>query len=152
MLTCFSCKAQEQLIGSYIGYQYKETKNISFINRELLFLNEDSDTLKINIRMAFDIKNPQIINPGIFYNCSLKEGEQYTITLKKICVSDIPEAFNSYYKTNTIPDKKDCSKFIEVEKNTEYNYTGNYGKYIDIDGVLYEVIGISPDDNCFYPH
>lgn len=152
MLTYLSCKAQEQIIGKYIGYQYTETQSVSFTNRQLLFLNGDSDTLKINIKIPFNVKMPRIINPGIYYNCHLKEDTVYILTLKKICANDIPEAFNSYYKTNTIPDKKDCTKFIEIEKNTAYKYTGNYGKYVDIDEVLYEVIGISPGDGCFYLH
>lgn len=151
LLTFCSCKAQEKVVLRYIGYQYKETKNKSFVNEELTFI-KDKDTLKVNLKLPYDTVSHNVINRGIFYNCHLKEDTVYTITLKKICVTDIPETFNSYYKTNTIPDKKDCSRFTEVEKNTEYNYTGNYGKYVDIDGVLYEVIGISPDDSCFYPH
>jgi hypothetical protein len=147
----FSCKAQEKVALRYAGHQYKETKNKSFVNDELKFI-KDKDTLKMNIKIPFDEINAQIINRGVFYNCHLKEDTVYTFTLKKICVSDIPEAYNSYYKTNAIPDKNDCSKFTEVEKNTDYNYIGNYGKYVDIDGVLYEVIGLSPDDSCFYPH
>lgn len=151
LLTFFSCKAQEKVTLRYIGHQYKETKNKSFVNDELTFI-KDKDTLKVNIKVPFDERNAQIINRGIFYNCHLKEDTVYTITLKKICANNIPEAYNSYYKTNAIPDKKDCSKFTEIEKNTNYEYTGNYGKYVDIGGVLYEVIGLSPDDSCFYPH
>lgn len=67
-------------------------------------------------------------------------------------MSEIPESFNSYYKTNAIVDEKDCSKFSEVEKNTAYNYIGNYGKYVDIDGVLYEVVGLNPSDECVFQH
>lgn len=151
LFTFFSCKAQEKAALRYIGHQYKVTKNKSFVNNELTFI-KDKDTLKVNIKVPFDERNAEIINRGIYYNCHLKEDTVYTITLKKICSTDIPEVFNSYYKTNTIPDKKDCSKFTEVEKNTNYEYKGNYEKYVDIDGVLYEVIGISPDDSCFYPH
>lgn len=72
--------------------------------------------------------------------------------MQKKCVTDIPETFNSYYRLNTIPDKDDCSKFIEIKKDTEYNYLGDYGKYVDINSCLYEIIKIYPDDNCFYPH
>jgi hypothetical protein len=151
LFTFFSCKAQEKVTARYIGHQYKETKNKSFVNDELTFIN-NNDTLRVNIKVPFNENDAQIINKGIYYNCHLKEDTVYTITLKKICTTDIPEAFNSYYKTNAIPDKKDCSKFTEIEKNTNYEYKGNYGKYVDINGVLYEVIGISPDNGCFYPH
>lgn len=151
LFTFFSCKAQEKVTLRYIGHQYKETKNKSFVNDELTFI-KNNDTLRVNIKVPFNESDAQIINRGIYYNCHLKEDTVYTLTLKKICANDIPEAFNSYYKTNTIPDKKDCSKFTEIEKNTDYEYKGNYGKYVDIDGVLYEIIGLSPDNNCFYPH
>lgn len=146
-----SCKAQEKLTLRYLGHQYKETKNRSFVNDELIFM-KDKDTLRINIKVPFDEKNKQITNRGIYYDCHLKEGVIYTISLKRMCVDNIPEVFNSYYQTNTISDKEDCAKFNEVKKHTEYNYTGNYGKYVDIDRVLYEIIEISPDDNCFLSH
>jgi len=146
------CKAQDKVTGHYLGYQFNSTQNISYLSQELKFIKMNKDTLRLNLRLPYDTISHNVINYGIFYNCHLKEGKEYTIKLKKICVSDIPEAYNSYYKTNAIPDKKDCSKFTEVEKDTEYNYIGNYGKYVDIDGVLYEVIGLSPDDSCFYPH
>lgn len=151
LISLFGCKVQEKLVATYIGYQYKETKNNSFIRREFVFL-EKNDTVFVNIRIPFDTEKPQIVNPGIFYDCNLKENTVYTILLKKICVSNIPKAFNSYYKTNTVFDRKDCSKFIEIEKNTEYKYTGNYGKYVDIAGMLFEVIGLSPDDGCNFQH
>ena len=151
IISLFGCKAHEKIVATYIGYKYKGTKNDSFIRQELVFL-EKNDTLLINIRMPFDTKQPQIVNPGIFYNCHLKENTVYTLMLKKICVSHIPKAFNSYYKTNTISKKTNCSKFKEIEKNTEYQYTGNYGKYLDIDGTLYEIIGLSPDEGCNFQH
>ena len=145
----FGCKAQGKIVSKYIGYQYKETNNNSFIKRELLFL-EKNDTLRINIRLPFDTKNPQIINPGIYYNCHLKVDTVYTISLKKICAGDIPDVYNSYYKTNTIPDKNDCSKFTEVVNNTPYEYKGHYGEYVDINGGLYEITGLSPGDGCSF--
>lgn len=146
------CKAQDKIIGRYLGYQFNSTQNVSYLSQELKFINTNKDTLKVNLRLPYDTTSHDVINRGIYYNCHLKEDTIYTLTLKKICVSDIPEAYNSYYKTNAIPDKKDCSKFTEIEKNNAYEYKGNYGKYVDIGGVLYEVIGLSPDDSCFYPH
>ena len=151
LFTLCGCKAQDKITLCYIGYQYKETKNNSFLNKQLLFTHNE-DTLKMNLRLPFDISNHNVIDSGIFYNCHLKKGTTYTITLKKTCVTDIHETFNSYYNINTIPDKTDCSRFIEIRKNTRFRYFGNYGKYVDIDGVLYEIIGLSPDDDCCYPH
>jgi hypothetical protein len=144
-----SCKAQEKMTLKYIGQQYKGTKNENFVNQEIIFLKAN-DTFRVNIKMPFDVKSKKIINRGIYYNCHLKSGTVYTITLKRICVNSIPDVPNSYYKTNTIPDKKDCSKFTEVEKNTAYRYEGNYGKYVDIDGALYEIVGLSPGDGCVF--
>jgi hypothetical protein len=89
---------------------------------------------------------------GIFYGCHLKKDTVYTFILKKICLNDISDVPNDYYKTNTIPDQKDCSKFIEIEKNTEYKYEGNYGKYVDISGTLYEIIGLNPSGDCVFQH
>ncbi|WP_288443870.1 hypothetical protein [uncultured Chryseobacterium sp.] len=151
MLTTFSCKAQEKVTLSYVSHQYNKTHNKSFLNNELTFL-KGKDTLKVNIKVPFDETNAQIVNQGIFYNCHLKKDTLYTFTLKKVCITDIPEGFSSYYKTNMIPDKKDCSKLVEIQKNTEYKYSGNYGKYVDINRVLYEITGITPDDSCFFPH
>jgi hypothetical protein len=51
-----------------------------------------------------------------------------------------------------IPDKNDCSKFIEIKKDTEYDYRGDYGRYVDIKGCLYEIKRIYPNNGGFYPH
>lgn len=149
----FSCKVQQRVLSQknhtltlrYVNHQYNETKNISFRNDELI---KDRDTLKINIKATFDYINAQIYDLGVYTTVFLKKS-LYTFKLKQICVNDIPDLFNSYYKINTIPDKEDCSKFTEIEKNTEFNYNRNYGEYVDINGILYQIIGISPDDTCF---
>jgi hypothetical protein len=152
LFSLLSCKTQESLLLQYIGYQYRETLNKSFIDKEMLFL-KGKDSLIINIKIPFDLSKPEILNQGIFYNCHLKKDSIYTIKLKKICVSDIPDDFNSYYKTNGFfSDKNKCSRFTEIRKDTEYLYKGNYGKYIDINNELYEIIGLSPSDICFFSH
>ena len=89
---------------------------------------------------------------GIFYNCHLKEDILYTITLKKICGNDIPDVFHIYYKTNAVFDKDDCSRFKAIVKNTNYVYDRNYGKYVDMDGILYEIVGLTPGDGCVFQH
>jgi hypothetical protein len=145
-----NCFAQEKLIVHYIGSQLKSTKNYSFLSKELKFLKENKDTLKMNIRLPYDTINHKIIDMGIFYNCHLREDTVYIIILKKICVNDITDVPNSYYKINTIPDKNDCSLFTEMEKNTIYKYEGNYGKYVDINNELFEIMGLSPSNDCFF--
>lgn len=154
LLTLFSltsCKAQEKLTMHYIEHRYYPTKNKSFVNDELIFL-KNKDTLRINAKVPFNSQNGNIINLGIYYNCHLQKDSLYTIQLKKICLKDIPEMQNSYYKVNAVFDKNDCSKFREIENNTSYEYKGNYGMYVDIQGILYEIIGVSPSDMCVFQH
>jgi len=148
----YSCKAQEKVTITlrYIGYKYNTTHNSSFISMGLQFLKEGSDTVSINKKLPFDTTEHKVYDLGIYYNCHLKEGTVYTITLKKICTDSIPDIPNDYYKLNTIPDKNDCSKFVEFEKHTPYKYEGNYEKYVDINNTLYEIIGLSPPDGCFF--
>lgn len=147
-----SYKAQEKLTLKYLGYTYNETNNESFINRKLWFLKYDEDTLKVNIKMPFDRKDPKIINSGIYYNCSLKESITYILTFKKININNIPEGYNSYYKINGIFKDNNSSEFNEFKKNTPYLYRGYYGRFVDIDGNLYEVIDVEPSNDCMLPH
>jgi hypothetical protein len=97
-----------------------------------------------------------IYSTGIYYNCHLQQDTIYTITLQKICVNEIPDFCNSYYFTNAVFDSIDCSKFTEIENNTPYEYkcgySKGYGKFVDIKGTLYEIVGLKPDKDCFYPH
>lgn len=144
-------KAQEKYTARYLGQAYNFTKNKSFINNELIFF-KDNDTLRINVKLPYDTIQHQIIDRGIYYNCHLKKDTVYTFIIKKICVIDIPMEYNSYYHSNIIVNKKDCSSFKEIEKNTEYVYRGNYGKYIDMNNVLYEIVGLSPDSGCVFQH
>lgn len=147
--TCCQMQRQITIEANYVGYQFQETQNKSFFNKELLFLSAE-DTVKVNLRLPIDRETANIIDRGIFHNCHLEEGTKYVVTLKKICVNTIHESENSYYKTNAIFRKKGCSKFKEIKKDTKYRYSGNYGKYVDIEGVLYEIVGLSPSDDCFW--
>ncbi|MES2573772.1 MAG: hypothetical protein V4572_02410 [Bacteroidota bacterium] len=158
LVSLSNCKAQQQeksqnlkITARYVGQKYKETQNISFLNDELQFL-KDKDNLVINIKIPYDSTKPEILKQGIFYNCELKHNIVYTFTLKKICVSDIPSEFNSYYKTNATFSDSNCSKFTEKKVNTNYQFKGTYGKYVDIDNELYEVIDLLPNDNCNFSH
>lgn len=150
LFSCYTCKGQEKLTICYIGRRYETTKNKSFINEKLMFL-QNNDSLFVNVKLPYEPVNHQIIDRGIYYNCHLKEDTIYPITLKKICTDKINDAPNSYYLSNSVPDKGDCSRFTEFGKNTAYKYEGNYGKYVDIKGSLYEIIKLTPSDGCVFP-
>ncbi|MDO6433296.1 hypothetical protein Q4E93_21980 [Flavitalea sp. BT771] len=150
LIVC-SCKGQLQIKGRYEGNVYKETLNDSFINSELRFIN-GSDTVKLNLKLPFDRDKRQVNDRGIFYNCHLKKDTVYSITLKTICAADIVDVPVCYYKINTIPDVKECFRFTEVAKTTEYRDIGNYGKYVDMGGVLYEIVRLSPNSSCYFQH
>jgi len=153
-LICY-CQAQETFTGKYVGFSYGLTKNESFINKTIRFVSFDNDTLLINLKLPIDTTH-NIIDMGIYYNCHLQRDTIYTITLKKICVNEIPDVCNSYYFTNTVFDDVDCTKFTEIEKNTPYEYkcgySKGYGKFVDIKGLLYEIVELKPDKDCFCPH
>lgn len=156
MLVSFSfCNAQEILTVRYVGYQLRPTKNNNFICKELLFFFNDNDTLKMNLRLPLkltitpknDTTKAEFVDMGLYYNHHLQQDSIYSITLKKICLDAIPDMCNSYYFTNAVFDKIDCVKFTEVKKDTPYEYKCNYGKFVDINGVLYEVIGVKQNNN-----
>jgi hypothetical protein len=165
LLSFYSCLAQETVTARYIGDTIKLTKNNSFICKEIRFVSDnDNDTLFINVRLPLKIttnrkkviKAVKFIDMGIYYNCHLQQDTIYTIMLQRICVTEIPDICNSYYFTNAVFDSVDCSKFTEIEKNTPYeykcSYSKDYGKFVDINGILYEIVGLKPDNDCFYPH
>jgi|GEM_PF-605750 len=148
----YRCSAQQKITAKYVGRKASATQNTGFINNSFMFLN-GKDTMFANVKVPFDINDPKIFNKGIYYNCLLKEGTTYTISLKRININDIPKETNSYYRINAVfNDNADSAKFIEIKKDTKYIYNGYYERYVDIDNVLYEVVGISPDGDCFYPH
>lgn len=118
------------------------------MNNELMLL-KGKDTIHMNVKLPYNSTESDTINNGILYRCFLKEKRTYTLKLKPICPTDIPEVINSYYRINTIPTKKNCSSFTEVKKDTEFQQR-NPGKYVDIDHRIYELMGISPDTDCAY--
>jgi hypothetical protein len=152
LFSFFGCKAQESFTLKYISQQYKETSNVSFINKEMLFFN-GNDSLIWNFKIPFDVNKPEIIDEGIYCNCHLKIDSIYILKLKKICVSDIKEDINCYYKINGLfSDEYNCSRFTEIKKNSEYLYKGNYQKYLDFNNELYEIVGLLPSKDCFFAH
>jgi len=160
LLSLPACVAQETITVRYISSQYNRTKNNSFICKEMRFISyKNNDTLSMNVRLPLkvtvkvsnDTIGIDVVDMGIYYDCHLKKDTIYTITVKKICINEIPEVYHSYYNTNAIFDNNDCSKFTEIEKNTPYEYIGYYGKFVDIKGILYEIVGLKPDNDCFYP-
>jgi hypothetical protein len=158
LISLSNCNAQQKttnldrkIVMCYMGHKYTETQNTSFLNQELMFI-KDKDSLIMNIKIPFDMSKSEILKQNVFYDCVLKIGIIYTFTLKKICGTEIPSEINSYYKTNTVFSETNCSKFTETKKNTAYLSKGNYGKYIDIDNELYEIINLSPSDECKFFH
>lgn len=107
----------------------------------------------MNLRLPYDSSTKNIVDAGLFYSCQIALDSLYTFTLKKITSNAIPIEWNSYYKTNAIflgGNKK--HKFKEKEKDTEYMYKGNYGKFVDIDNGLYEITLLLPTLGCALQH
>jgi hypothetical protein len=132
----------------YAAYSYHGSLNKSFINKRILFFN-GKDSVIFNIKIPFDIRTKNIYDPGIFYNCKLKQDSIYSFELKKTTGSAIPKEYNSYYKVNGLfNDTHNPAKFNEVKKNTKYLFRGDYSKYVDINSELYEIINMSPTNGC----
>lgn len=144
------CEAQRTIELKYLGMHYSGTRNKTFINRQLIFLN-GGDTLQMNQKIPYDTTNHQVLYYGVYQKCHLKNDSTYTITLTKICLDSITDVLHSYYKINAIADKNDCSKFTEIERTSEYRYEVDYGKYVDIQKVLYEITRLTPNTDCFPP-
>jgi len=136
----------------YLGKSYEGTKNKSFVNKRMSFLN-GNDSVFINVKLPFNEADSKIIDAGLYRNCILQEGNIYTLQLKKICLTNIPNEYESYYKTNAIfSDSRDCSSFVETKKDTQYIYKGRYDRYVDINNRIYEVMSLSPPSGCSYDH
>ena len=146
-----SCRAQTQLVLTkikYVGYSYKQSANKNFVTKELLFF-KNADTLRINVRLPFDSKNRSINDDGLFYWCQLKSDSVYSFTLRRTTSSEIPTQWDSYYKSNAdFNGDQRFSKFKEIRKDTEFNFKGNYGKFVDFNGELFEIISLLPATGC----
>ena len=135
----------------YIGYEYVETLNNSFINKRILFFKA-SDSVIFNIRIPFSMEEKKVYDTGIFYNCILRKDSLYSFELKKAFVSEIPKEYNSYYITNGVFPYKKKSKFTEIKKDTKYMYQGNNGMFIDINHELYLILKMTPEYDCIFQH
>ena len=144
---CFLAQSQDVMKLKFVGNELSNTKNKSFVNNTYIFL-EGKDTLKLNIKLPYDSENREVVNRGFYRNCLLKEGEEYEIRLKKICLDKIPFAYHSYYRSNTKLDSTDCSHFLEYQSDTDFKYQGNYGMYVDFDNYLYQVVSLYPSEGC----
>ncbi len=147
LLIC-ACSAQKKMTIQYIGQHYSATQNKSFVNDQLLLL-KGRDTIRMNVKLPFDVANSDTINNGILYRCFLKKNKIYTIKLKAIPVDLIPDVVNSYYKLNAVFIKKNSSHFTEIKKDTDF-IQRNPGKYVDIDNKIYELLEIWPDTDCAF--
>jgi hypothetical protein len=77
----------------------------------------------------------------------------YDLKLKEIGPDSIPSDYISYYRINAIFDAPlDRSIFREIKRNTTYKYFGNYEKYIDMNGRLYEIVYLDPPTACRFDH
>lgn len=153
--SAFACDANSELKLNQVKYiesSYKSSFNKSFVNKEFKFLN-NGDTVIFNLRLPYDSSNNAIMYDGLFYSCQLIKDSLYSFTLKKADLNMIPSEWNSYYRSNAVfSDKKQKPKFKETKRDTKYSYRGNYGKFVDIDNELYEIILLSPALNCEFEH
>lgn len=147
--------------GRYCGCHFKATKNAYFVNKEMLFVTDQEDSVYINIKLPIDTSNSMIVDYGIFYNCTLKKDSIYTFSLKKISRADLNVINNEYYSGNTINNEyyrsniiclNDDGKFEEIEKNIPYSTVITNNVFIDKDNFIYKIIDLSPKTDCIYPH
>lgn len=149
LLISFGCKAQKIVNYNklkYVSYSNSSTLNNSFINKRMVFLN-GKDSVFFNIKIAFDLKEKKIYDPGIFYNCKLETDSIYSFSLKKIVPSEIPKEYNTYYRTNCVFNKE-SSRFKEYKKKTKYLFVGNTGMFVDINHELFKIIKMTPATGC----
>jgi hypothetical protein len=135
----------------YVGYEYVETLNKSFINKRILFL-KNSDSIIFNIKIPFTIEEKKVYDPGIFFNCTLRKDSIYSFELKRSLEIEIPKDYNSYYITNCVFNHIFESKFTEIKRDTKYMFKGNNGMFIDIDNELYLILKMTPTHDCIFQY
>ncbi|MBS1526301.1 MAG: hypothetical protein JST19_11670 [Bacteroidetes bacterium] len=151
LLLAFSSGRSQKIVKyehiKYIGFSYSGTLNKSFLNKRILFL-KGADTIVFNLKIPFDKKTKNIFDPGIFYNCQLKQDTLYSFELEQSAVVDISKELNSYYKTNCLFTQAKGSQFREIRKDTKYSYAITGGMFIDIDHILFKIVKMTPASNC----
>jgi len=150
----FGCKAQNLLKYQdlkYAGVSYQGTLNSSFVNKRIVF-TQGADSIVFNVKIPWDSTTKNINDPGIFYNCTLKQDTVYSFVLKKVSPAAIPKGYNSYYLSNGKFHDIKKSKFTEISKNTPYKYQGTNGMFIDIDHDLLLIEKMSPTTDCVFQH
>lgn len=151
-LTC-SAQVQVKLVEyEYIRFSYTQTCNKSFINKAMVF-RKGNDSITINQKLPFNFDKKEIFDNGIFYSCNIEVGNTYTLNLIQIAQDSIPIEYTSYYRINSIfPNKGRRSEFIEISKDSAFDYKGRYDKYFDIKNTLYKMTVLSPATNCKFDH
>lgn len=156
------CISQEKIINlentRLIDRRY-EIIDKTYFNEIYLFLNF-TDTLKINSKKVYNYEDVlksnkiEFYSNGLFYNCQLKKDSIYSFKIKKVCKEKIISTYNNFYLTNAIfNDTNNCSKFKEIKnENVYYENQLNVSRYIDINNELYEIIGLTPSNDCFFGH
>jgi hypothetical protein len=138
---------QEFVLGNleFVKYDYSGTKNSCYGNRELIFAR-DSKRVVLNQKIPFDHKQRRYMQSKTSWDCALTPRGIYTIRLRPTCLSAIPKNIQTYYGSNAVVlGSGDCSRFYTKTKDTEYREDMTYGNYVDMDGRLYEVVGITPN-------
>jgi hypothetical protein len=149
ILILYGCTTQKKLTLRYIAQRYTRTVNKSFLNNELLFLN-GKDTLRMNVKLPYNPVASDTVNTGIYRRCHLKKDRVYSFKLKPVNGKDIPDVLNSYYKLNAIfSSEKRNATYTEVKKDTEF-LQRNPGSFIDMNGQVYEIMELMPDQDCDY--
>lgn len=151
LLLCEARVSAQQFSLVFCHKKYDISMNKSYVTQKFYFLN-DSDTICMNMRIPFNSEENEINDLGLYYNCHMLKDSTYKFSLEKINSLQIPEWEDSYYKSNVEYNDNDIYKFTEKKQDTSYSSKGYYYLYVDIDNIIYKILSVQPNDNCFYPH
>lgn len=151
LLLCVIRVSAQQISLVFCYKTYDISMNKSYVTQKFYFFN-DSDTICMNMRIPFNSEKMEINDWGLYYNCHLLKDSTYKFSLEKINSLQIPEWEDSYYKSNVKYNDSDIYQFTEKKQDSPYSLRGHYYLYVDIDNIIYKILSIHPNDNCFYPH